>query len=72
MEWILTLIAFVLGTILTVYSSIRARRPRKALSVPLIPPNLFLFVGILLMILSGSHALTLLGIEHNRRQLRLH
>jgi hypothetical protein len=38
----------------------------------LIPPNLFLFIGILLILLSGSHALTLLGIQHDRSQLRLH
>jgi hypothetical protein len=72
MDWPITLSAFVLGAALTVYSTIRARRPKDALHVPLIPPNLFLFIGILLILLSGSHALTLLGIQHDRSQLRLH
>lgn len=71
MEWPITLSALAIGVALTVYSSVRARRPKKALDVSLIPLNLVLFIGVLLIILSGSHALTLLGIVHNRDQLRL-
>jgi hypothetical protein len=69
-QWPITLSAFVIGAALVGYSSIRTRRPRKALEVSLIPPNLILFVGVLLVLLSGSHALTLLGIVHNKGQLR--
>jgi hypothetical protein len=72
MEWPITLSALVLGIALTVYSSVRAKRPKNAMDVSLIPPNLVLFIGVLLILLSGSHALTLLGIVHNRGQLRLH
>jgi hypothetical protein len=71
MDWPLTLSAFLIGMALTVYFSIKSRRPKDPLHVPLVPPTLFLFIGILLIILAGSHALTLLGIEHNRGQLRL-
>jgi hypothetical protein len=71
MGWPLTLAAFILGLVLTVYFSISTRRPKNPLHVPLVPPTLFLFIGILLILLAGSHALTLLGIEHNRGQLRL-
>jgi len=72
MDWPLTLAALALGTVLTVYFSIKTRRPKDPLHVPLIPPVLFLFIGVLLIVLAGSHALTLLGIEHHRSQLRLH
>ena len=72
MEWPVTLAAFAIGAVLIGYSSIRAKRPKNALDVSLIPPNLILFVGVLLILLSGSHALTLLGIVHNKGQLRLH
>jgi hypothetical protein len=59
----------LVGVALTVFYSVRRGRPKDPLHVPL--PTALLFLGILLILLAGSHALTLMGIEHNRSQLRL-
>jgi hypothetical protein len=72
MGWTGTTVMFVAGTGLFLSYWILARKSKKPLHVPLIPPTVFLFLGVLLIMLAGSHALTLLGIEHNRSQLRLH
>jgi hypothetical protein len=71
MDWTVTLALLAAGLILTVFYSIRGgRRPKDPLNVPLIPPTALLFLGVLLVLLAGSHALTLMGIEHSRAQLR--
>jgi hypothetical protein len=71
MGWPFTLVMLIAGLTLTVFYSVRRGRPKDPLHVPLIPPTALLFFGILLILLAGSHALTLMGIEHNRGQLRL-
>jgi hypothetical protein len=72
MGWTETIVMFVAGMGLSLSHLILARKSKKPLHVPLIPPTVFLFLGVLLIMIAGSHALTLLGIEHNRSQLRLH
>jgi hypothetical protein len=71
MDWPIALSMLVVGITITVFYSVRRGRPKDPLHVPLIPPTALLFFGVLLILLAGSHALTLLGIEHNRSQLRL-
>src|SRR5215212_5602235 len=70
MDWTFTLALLAAGIVLTVFYSVRGARRKDPLSVPLIPPTALLFLGVLLILLAGSHALTLMGIEHNRAQLR--
>lgn len=72
MGWTGTLIMLVAGVALTMYQLIFARNRKQTLEVPLVPPTVILFLGVILIMIAGSHALTLLGIEHNRSQLRLH
>jgi hypothetical protein len=71
MDWMLTLGMLAAGIALTVFYSVRGGRTKNPLHVPLIPPTALLFLGVLLILLAGAHALTLLGIEHNKAQLRL-
>lgn len=71
MDWPITLAMLAAGIALTVFYSIRGGRSKDPLHVPLIPPTALLFLGVLLILLAGSHALTLMGIEHNKGQLRL-
>jgi hypothetical protein len=71
MDWTFTLALLSAGIVLTVFYSVRGGRRKDPLNVPLIPPTVLLFLGVLLILLAGSHALTLMGIEHNRAQLRL-
>jgi hypothetical protein len=71
MDWPVTLGMLLVGVALTAFYSVRRGRPKDPLHVPLIPPTALLFLGVLLILLAGSHALTLIGIEHNRNQLRL-
>lgn len=70
MDWTFTLALLSAGIVLTVFYSVRGGRRKDPLNVPLIPPTALLFLGVLLILLAGSHALTLMGIEHNRAQLR--
>lgn len=72
MGWTGTLIMLAGGLVLTLYQLIFARKRKQSLQVPIIPPMAMLFLGVLLIMIAGSHALTLLGIEHDRGQLRLH
>jgi hypothetical protein len=72
MGWTATLIMLAGGLVLTLYQLIFTRKRKESLQVPVIPPTAILFLGVLLIMIAGSHALTLLGIEHNRSQLRLH
>ena len=72
MDWTVTLGMLIFGIALTTFYSVRRGRSKDPLHVPLVPPTALLFLGVLLILLAGSHALTLLGIEHNRGQLRLH
>jgi hypothetical protein len=71
MGWIGTLIMLASGVVLSIYYFLSSRKPKQSLHVPLVPAIVILFLGILLIMIAGSHALTLLGIEHNRSQLRL-
>jgi hypothetical protein len=70
MDWTLTVALLAAGIVLTVFYSVRGGRREDRLKVPLIPPTALLFLGVLLILLAGSHALTLMGIEHDRAQLR--
>ena len=70
MDWTLTLALLAAGMVLTVFYSLRGGRSKDPLHVPLIPPTALLFLGVLLILLAGSHALTLMGIDHSRSQLR--
>jgi hypothetical protein len=70
MDWTFTLGMLTAGIALTVFYSARGGRSKDPLHVPLIPPTALLFLGVLLILLAGSHALTLMGIEHNKGQLR--
>lgn len=71
MGWTPTIAMLIAGFCLTALHFLQAHKPRKPFHVPLLPPAAVLFIGILLIIVASSHALTLLGIEHNRGQLRL-
>ena len=71
MDWFATLALLFIGVALTSFHLIQSRRKKSSFKVALIPPAAILFIGILLILVAGSHALTLLGIEHNRSQLRL-
>jgi hypothetical protein len=72
MGWTGTLIMLAGGLVLTVYALIFGRKRKQSFHVPMVPPTAILFLGVVLIMIAGSHALTLLGIEHNRGQLRLH
>ena len=71
MNWFATLVMLIIGVALTSFHFIQSRGKRRSFRVALIPPTVILFIGVLLILVAASHALTLLGIEHNRSQLRL-
>jgi hypothetical protein len=60
------------GLVLAIYGWVFGRKRKQSFHVPIVPPTAVMFVGVLLIMIAGSHALTLLGIEHDRSQLRPH
>jgi hypothetical protein len=70
MGWKPTIAMLIARMALTLFHFAQGRR-KKPFHVPLVPPTAVLFIRVLLIIIAGSHALTLMGIEHNRSQLRL-
>jgi hypothetical protein len=71
MGWTGTLLMLAAGLVLAAYGWVFGGKRKQSFHVAIVPPTTIMFIGVLLIIIAGSHALTLLGIEHNRSQLRL-
>ena len=59
LAWTLTLLA--VGLVLCALARWREARPRPLGEVPLVPPVLLLGAGVVLVVLSGAHLVTLVG-----------
>ena len=62
-ETIITAIAFVAGAALIAYAAIAERRPRKSLNPRLIPTTPLMFIGVVIVLLSVLHFLTIAGVQ---------
>ena len=65
MEWLYTFMIFAVGAVMLGLGRM-LERPRDSFRVPLVPPVLLMFLGGVLIIMAGSHLLTMLGIVHGR------
>lgn len=65
MEWTATIALFALGVGMLALGRM-LERPRASFRVPVVPPMLLLFLGGVLVLMAGSHMLTLLGISHGK------
>jgi hypothetical protein len=70
MGWTWTMMLLAAGIGLTIFHLIQANKRGSYLDVPLVPPTMVLLIGIMLIMIAGSHALTLMGLEHARSPFR--
>ena len=59
MDWEMTIGAFAVAAIITVWANIASRRPRTLGRVPLIPPDVIQLISIIALFILGAHLITL-------------
>jgi energy-converting hydrogenase Eha subunit A len=70
MSWTWTFVLLLAGLALTIFHLVQANKTRRSFDVSLVTSTVVLFIGVLLIMIAGSHMLTLLGVQHGRGQWR--